>query len=86
MRAVLGEAAWSVCLTVSAGHDRESCKIAEPIDVPFGYRLVWAGRWNHHALDGDKHARHLANTIVARRRRCGPSLFIIIIRSIVVAK
>ena len=52
---VLG--AWSVCRSVVC-HDREPCKMAEPIEMPFG---VWTQR--KHVLDGSTHRSYLANTI-----------------------
>jgi len=43
--------AWSVCRSaVSVCHDHEPCKVAEPIEMPFGF-LDLVGPRNH-VLDG----------------------------------
>jgi len=49
--------AWSVCRSVS--HDREPCKTAEPIDMPFELWTQVGPR--NHVLGGDARWRHLAN-------------------------
>ena len=36
MRPIATEVAWSVCVCVCVGHERESCKTAEPIEVVWG--------------------------------------------------
>ena len=51
----------SVCLTQG-----ELCKTDEPIEIPFGGRLV---RGQKHVLDRDAYRRHLANMI--ERYVCG---------------
>jgi len=35
-----------VCVSVCTGHDREPCKMAEPIEMPFG-RQTCVGLVNH---------------------------------------
>ena len=50
-----------VCLRVD--HDRDSCKTAEPLEMPFGiYRLGCMGPGNR-VSHGGAHERQLANTI-----------------------
>ena len=52
----------SVCLFVclSGGHSGEPTKTGEPIDTPFGSRLVWAKRTT--CIRRGAHWHHLANT------------------------
>jgi len=52
MRLIVTDAAWySLSIGLSACHDREPCKTAEPLEMPFG---LWTrvGPRNH-VLDGD---------------------------------
>jgi len=36
------DVAWSQCVRLSVGDNREPCRMAELVEVPFGYGLGWA--------------------------------------------
>ena len=51
--------AWSVCVCV--GDDREPCKNAEPIEMPYG--ADWCGPRELCIIEGGAHWCHQANTV-----------------------